>query len=298
VLAAESLTSGATGWPVVVASLSLVLLALVLAWRIGLGISRELVEATVRAAVQLLAVGAVFVFVFGSSAAMWWASLWVAVMVTIATFVVARRARQKIAGLTLTAAAAVAGSALLSIAVVLGFRVFELDPVSLVVVAGITIGNAVPSAVLAVNQAVAVCRDRVGDLEALLSLGADRRQVVRFMAPQAARSALIPQVERTKVVGLIALPGAMTGLLLAGVEPVEAVVVQLLVMYLVLGTAAVCVVTLVTAVTTAAVTSDLRVGDWVPRRAEPVRRTRQRLTRGGGPVPRRSPPGEPRPSRR
>lgn len=55
----------------------------------------------------------------------------------------------------------------------------------------------------------------------------------------------------------------MTGLLLAGVDPVEAVVIQLLVMYLVLGTAAVCVVALVTAITWAAVTPDLLVADRV-----------------------------------
>jgi putative ABC transport system permease protein len=79
---------------------------------------------------------------------------------------------------------------------------------------------------------------------------------------------LIPQIERTKVVGLIALPGAMTGLLLAGVDPVEAVVIQLLVMYLVLGTAAVCVVGVVTAITRAAVTADLLIADWVYPAAE------------------------------
>lgn len=83
------------------------------------------------------------------------------------------------------------------------------------------------------------------------------------MGQRAARSALIPQVERTKVVGLIALPGAMTGLLLAGIEPVEAVAIQLLVMFLVLGTAAVCVVSLVTAVMRASVTDELTVAAWV-----------------------------------
>ncbi|MCH8985546.1 MAG: ABC transporter permease, partial [Acidobacteria bacterium] len=54
----------------------------------------------------------------------------------------------------------------------------------------------------------------------------------------------------------------MTGLLLAGVDPVDAVAVQLLVMYLVLGTVAVCVVTVVTTVTSAAVTEDLRAAEW------------------------------------
>ena len=268
VVAQSSLTSSAVGWPVVLASLSLVLLAVGLAWALGLRVERQLTEASLRAAVQLLTVGLVFALIFESTGAVYWAWLWVGIMIAVATVVVVRRAQQRIRRLAVVTGAAVLGSALISIAVTFGFGVIDYHPVSLVVIAGITIGNAVPSAVLAVNQSVGLCRDRIGDLEALLSLGLDRRKIVRFMAPRMARSSLIPQIERTKVVGLIALPGAMTGLLLAGVDPVEAVVIQLLVMYLVLGTAAVCVVSIVNAVTRAAVTTDLLIADWVHSRPE------------------------------
>jgi putative ABC transport system permease protein len=258
-----SFAAGAAGWPIVAASLSLVILALALSRWLRLGVERDLIEASVRAAVQLVAVGALLVAIFRSDGAMLWAWGWVAAMVAVATFVVVRRARHRIEGLALVAGLTVAGAALVSIGVTFGFGVIDYDPVSLVVIAGITIGNAVPTAALGVNQATTLCRDRVGDLEALLSLGLDRRQIIHFMAPRAARASLLPQVERTKVVGLIALPGAMTGLLLAGVEPLDAVLVQLLVMYLVLGTAAVCVVATVTAITRAAVTGGLVVADWV-----------------------------------
>ncbi|MBT8200409.1 MAG: ABC transporter permease [Acidimicrobiia bacterium] len=260
------MSPGATGLPLVFASLSLVGISLVLAWRIGLNISRDVVIAGARATVQLLGVGLLFTFIFQSTSAIWLAWIWVAAMVIIATAVVRRRAELPIQRLLLVAAMAILATAGISIAVTFGFGVFDYEPVALVVVAGITIGNAVPSAVLAVDQSMNLSRDRVGDLEAALALGFDRKQIVRFMSQRAARSALIPQVERTKVVGLIALPGAMTGLLLAGIEPVEAVSIQLLVMFLVLGTAAVCVVTLVTAVTAASVTEDLRVSDWVVTR--------------------------------
>ena len=267
-LAQSSLTSSAVGWPVVLASLSLVLLALGLAWALGLRIERELIIASVRAALQLLAVGFVFALIFESTGAAYWAWMWAIGMSIVATVVVVRRAKYRIDGLALVAGTAVAGAALISIAVVFGFGVIDYGPISLVVIAGITIGNAVPSAVLGVNQSVDSCRDRIGDLEALLSLGMNRKQIVRFMAPRTARTSLIPQIERTKVVGLIALPGAMTGLLLAGVDPVEAVVIQLLVMYLVLGTAAVCVVAVVTAITRSAVTEALLIADWVYPGAE------------------------------
>ena len=245
------------------ASLSLVALALALAWALGLRIGRDVAVAAVRAAAQLLAVGAVLALIFESAAASWLAVAWVAVMVGVATGVVRRRTRHRIAWLSPVTGAVVLASAAISLAVTFGLGVLPYEPVSVVVVAGITIGNAVPSAVLAVDQAVGLCRDRIGEIEAALALGLNRRQIVRFVAPRAARSALIPQVERTKVVGLIALPGAMTGLLLAGVDPVDAVVIQILVMYLVLGTAAICVVALVGTVAVAATDGRGGAAHWV-----------------------------------
>lgn len=175
-MVAQSLTSGATGWPVAAASLSLLTVALGLGAWIGLRLERDLIEAAVRAAIQLLAVGALFALIFRSAGAWWWAWLWVAGMVVVATVVVTRRAGSQVQRLTATAGGAIIGSALVSIGVTFGFEVIDFDPVSLVVVAGITIGNAVPSAVLGVNQTVQLCRDRVGDLEAILGLGFDRRQ--------------------------------------------------------------------------------------------------------------------------
>ena len=253
------------GWPAVVASLSLVGVSIAVAWALGLGVSRDIAIASVRAAVQLLAVGLVFAPLFSSSHALLGSSIWVCFMAAVAVVVIVRRTRgigsRRIVALPI--GLAVVGSTALSIGVVFGFGVIDFEPVALVVIAGITIGNAVPITVLGANQAVAASRNGIGQLEAALSLGFDRWEAVMFFGQTAARAALIPQIERTRVVGLIALPGAMTGLLLGGVDPIDAVVIQLLVMYLVLGSAALCVVTIVTAVVRAAVTPDLRPADWV-----------------------------------
>lgn len=253
---------------VTLASVSLIGLSIVLARWLGLRIERDLIVASARAAIQLLAVGVLFATIFRSAAAMTLAWTWVAVMVVIAGRVTGRRARYPIPGLVWVSAATITLSAGIALLVTFGFDLIGFEPVSLVVVAGITIGNAVPTAVLAVNQSVSLSRDRWGEIEALLSLGASPRDVVRFMGPRVAKTALIPQVERTKVVGLIALPGALTGLLLAGVDPIDAVIVQLLVMYLVLGTAAVCVVVLSGRILRLSVTPDLRLAEWVRAAAD------------------------------
>jgi len=254
--------AGVWDWPVVAASLSLILGAIALSRWLGLKVEMSLVWASIRAAVQLLAVGAFLAFLLRSTIPDVWAWAWVTMMIVIASVVMVRR-MPSAPGAWLPATAAVALSTGVGLGVVFGFGVIPYDPISVVVVAGITIGNAMPHGVMAVKQVTVQARDGQGTLEALLAMGFERGGIVRFLAPQSARLALIPQIERTKVVGLIALPGAMTGLLLAGVDPVDAVVIQLLVMYLVLGAAAVTVIVMVLTVTRATITPRLQVADWV-----------------------------------
>lgn len=119
----------------------------------------------------------------------------------------------------------------------------------MIVVAGITIGNTLPATVLGADQIRKQLTDGRATIEGLLALGVDSDRSSRFMVAEATRIALLPQIERTKVVGLVALPGAFTGLLIAGVAPLEAAMVQLVVMYLVLGSVAVsaAVVAVITA---------------------------------------------------
>lgn len=249
------------GWFEMVAASSLIAVALgISVWR-GLGLERSLLEASLRAAVQLLAVGFLFTFIFDAGGALVLAWAWVAVMVAIAAIVVHRRA-PSIPGLWRGVVVSVGASTAIALGLVFGFGVFDHDPVPVVVIAGITVGNVLPAAVLAAQQVVRLFADERGQVEALLALGFDARGATRFLGARAARTALVGQIERTKVVGLIALPGAMTGLLLAGTDPVDAVLVQVIVMYLILGSAAVAVTTVVWMGAQRAFTPDVRLADW------------------------------------
>ncbi len=242
----------------VAASLVLVAVAVVLGLVLELGVTRRILIAVVRAAVQLLAVGLLFGWIATSASAMALAWLWVLVMVVI-TAVVARRRAPELPGGGPVAGAAVGTTVAVCLAVVFGLGVLPYEPVTLIVIAGITIGNSMPSQVLGANRVLAEVRDSRGQLEAMVSLGLSRRQIIRLSGGQVVRTALIPQIERTNVVGLIALPGAMTGLLLAGADPVDAVLVQIIVMYLVLGAVATSVIITVVAGMNAMFTPDLRL---------------------------------------
>lgn len=239
------------------ASLVLVATAVGISMYLRLGVGKSILWASVRAAAQLTAVGVLLMLVLDSSWEYLLAPIWIIAMVGIAAFVVSRRART--ASVVPAALLAVGGSTIVALAVVFGFGVLPLEPVEMIVIAGITIGNALPATVVAVDQVVTKMTTERAQVEGLLALGFNASQAARVVVRDSARVALLPQIERTKIVGLVALPGAMTGLLLAGVEPIDAVTIQLVVMYLVLGSVAVSA-TLVAVVTASrAFTPDQRL---------------------------------------
>jgi putative ABC transport system permease protein len=83
-----------------------------------------------------------------------------------------------------------------------------------------------------IREAASEHRDEV---ESLLSLGLPSARAFAPAERSAMRNALIPAIDSTKVVGLISLPGAMTGLILAGVSPLTAIRYQIVVMYMLLA---------------------------------------------------------------
>lgn len=250
------------GWIGLVASATLIVVAVVLSMWKGLDAEKSIIVASVRAAVQLLAVGFVFTVIFESATALLWASLWVIGMTIVSAEIVNRRT-PGVPSVRLAAYFSLGGALVVSLGIIFGLGVFDLEPVTLVVLAGITLGNTLPSAVLSVNTAARAFSDNPGRIEGALALGLDADQVNRLLTPAAVRTALIPQIERTKVVGLIALPGAMTGMLLAGADAVSAVMVQVVIMYLILGSVSVVVVAVVTSIGVRAFTADVRLADWV-----------------------------------
>lgn len=254
--------SGEFGWVEVVASLALVVVALAISRWKRLETERSILWASFRAAAQLVAVGLLFGLIFESTRALAWAWVWVVVMMLVSAEVVRRRARQ-VPRLRLYALAALAFAVAVTLAVLFGLGVFELEPVTLVVIAGITLGNTLGATVQAADAAAAEFVDERARIEGLLALGFDRAGASRLATRSAIRTALLPQIERTKVIGLIALPGTMTGMLLAGSEPLTAVLVQLVITYLVLGSVGMASSVIVTAVAAGAFTKDSRLADWV-----------------------------------
>jgi putative ABC transport system permease protein len=97
------------------------------------------------------------------------------------------------------------------------------------------IGNSMTSAAVALNRLGEDVHDQARKIEATLALGATSTQAVTPLVRRSLRSGMITLVDSTKTTGLIFFPGTMVGMLLAGANPVDAVRLQLILLYVLLG---------------------------------------------------------------
>jgi putative ABC transport system permease protein len=202
-----------------------------------LDLERSILWAAARAVVQLLAVGYALTWIIdpGRPVAIAWA--WVAVMVVIAAVTIRRRAPE-VPALLLLAIVSTAASAAVSLGVIFAFHIFPIEGRTVVPLAGMMIGNSLAATVVVSRRIIRDLADKRDEVEARLALGQPWQEASRPYVRDALRTAILPTIEQTKIVGLISLPGAMTGLILAGVDPANAVKIQAAVMYLVLGSVA------------------------------------------------------------
>lgn len=249
---------GDVGWLQLAASLVLVAVAIGLSlWR-RLGLEATIVWSSLRAAAQLLLVSSALTLVVDPDQPIAWSWLWVVLMVGFAAVTIQRRAPE-VPGLFRVGLAAVAAAALVSLGVVFALGIFPMEGRTVVPVAGMMIGNAMKDAVVAARRIVSELADKRDEVEARLALGQPWPIASRSYVRSSLRTALTSQIETTKSVGLVFLPGAMTGLILAGVDPVDAVLVQLALMYLILGSVATVVVVVGVGLTRQLFTADHRL---------------------------------------
>ena len=94
------------------------------------------------------------------------------------------------------------------------------------------------SAAVALNRLADEVQSRAGLIEATLALGATARQAAAGLVTRSLRSGMIPLIDSTKTTGVVFFPGTMVGMLIAGADPVDAVRLQLILLWSLLGSVA------------------------------------------------------------
>lgn len=199
-----------------------------------LGLEGSLALAAGRTIVQLTVVGYFLgvVFAFNSP------GLVLAVlggMLVVAAIVARNRISQKIPRLL----PLIAGSILVSTALTLTYTNLLIvqpqpwyDPKTIIPLAGIVLGNAMNGAAIAGDRLVSTLNSSQLEIETHLSLGATPQQAVADYRRDAIKAGLIPTINSMMVVGLVTLPGIITGQLLGGANPIQAAAFQMLILFM------------------------------------------------------------------
>ncbi len=222
---------------------ALVGIAILISRRTRLDLERDLAWGALRAAVQLVAIGYVLVLLFAHESPAFVFGV-LTVMLLVAAWTSARRVEKGPGTRTLlpyALAAIVSASAVALVPVFVlvvpphpWFEARYLVPIS-----GMMIANAMNVVAQVFERIFALASTERGEIELLLALGASPRQALQPQVRASMRGALIPTINGLLTVGLVALPGMMTGQIVSGTPPEQAVRYQLVIMYQLVAVAAV-----------------------------------------------------------
>ncbi|HHS49748.1 MAG TPA: iron export ABC transporter permease subunit FetB [candidate division Zixibacteria bacterium] len=221
-----------------IASAGMVLIAAFVSIFLKLRLEKDMLVAVVRAFVQLILVGYILDLIF--SLDRWFlVSAWLFLMMATASYNAMRRQTKRMSGLTARFFLAISISSLVSIlfGVVVIVRPSPFwNPQYLIPIGGMIIGNAMTSSALSINRLFSEMKTRSGEIEAGLSLGSDVHTATLPAVRAAVKAGMLQVISTTMVVGLVHLPGMMTGQIIGGVEPSTAVRYQLIIMYILIAT--------------------------------------------------------------
>jgi len=207
-------------------ALALLLLIAVAADRVGrFGLARQQVVAAVRAIVQLAAVSLV---VAAAASTVWGGLAFALLMFGVAVYTTAKRTGAPAAWPW--AAVTLASGVLPVELAVFGSGAAPFNGLSIIALCGIVIGNAMTANTLVGRRCFAELRSNIPAYEAMLSLGFERSPGIGLVLDPVVGEALVPNLDQTKTVGLVTLPGAFIGVLLGGGSPLQAGAAQILVL--------------------------------------------------------------------
>ena len=212
---------------------SLIIIAMILSYKGKVGLEKDLLIGSVRAVIQLSLIGVVLKYVFEIDNYFLTTVILIG-MVYNATMVAAKR------GGGLKKAKIISFVAILSgLVVILGIlllvQAISYQPAQAIPVSGMVVGNSMVAMSLLLKNLQSSIKNSKDEIETKLCLGASPYQAVKPIISDSIKTAMLPTVDSMKTLGIVQLPGMMTGLILAGIEPTNAIKYQVMVAFMLSG---------------------------------------------------------------
>jgi len=202
-------------------------------------IAGQLALAAVRTAIQLTLIGLVLKVLFANSHILWVALLSLFMLAVAGREVMARQHRRFSGwwGYGIGVVSMFISSfsvALFALVIVIGNQPWY-EPQYAIPLLGMLLGNTMNGIALALDRLTSSASEQREVIEARLMLGYSQQEAIADIRQQVFRTGLIPIINAMAAAGIVSLPGMMTGQILAGAAPVEAVKYQIMIMFLISG---------------------------------------------------------------
>ena len=217
----------------------LIAMAVVVSYQQKMRLELEILHSALRAVVQLVVVGYVLHFIFGADHPLFTGGVLLVMLISAAINGGKRGAGIKHA--SWIAGASIGIGAVLTLGVLLSANVLSFTPYQMIPVGGMVMSGAMVAVGLCFRQITTSFKSRQQEIQIKLALGATPMQACKAILRAALIFSLQPTIDSAKTLGIVSLPGMMTGLILAGMSPMEAIKYQIIVIFMSFSTISIAI---------------------------------------------------------
>ncbi|WP_127009633.1 iron export ABC transporter permease subunit FetB [Veillonella sp. CHU110] len=217
----------------------LIAMAVIVSYQQKMRLELEILHSALRAVVQLVVVGYVLHFIFGADHPLFTGGVLLVMLISAAINGGKRGAGIKHA--SWIAGASIGIGAVLTLGVLLSANVLSFTPYQMIPVGGMVMSGAMVAVGLCFRQITTSFKSRQQEIQIKLALGATPMQACKAILRAALIFSLQPTIDSAKTLGIVSLPGMMTGLILAGMSPMEAIKYQIIVIFMSFSTISIAI---------------------------------------------------------
>ena len=217
----------------------LIAMAVVVSYQQKMRLELEILHSALRAVVQLVVVGYLLHFIFGADHPLFTSGVLLVMLISAA--INGGKRGQGIKHASWIAGVSIGIGAVFTLTVLLSAKVLSFTPYQMIPVGGMVMSGSMVAVGLCFRQIITSFKRREQEIQIKLALGATPMQSCKAILREALIFSLEPTIDSAKTLGIVALPGMMTGLILAGMSPMEAIKYQIIVIFMTFSTVSIAI---------------------------------------------------------
>lgn len=217
----------------------LIVMTVIVSYQQRMRLELEILHSALRAVVQLVVVGYLLNFIFGADHPLFTSGVLLVMLISAA--INGGKRGPGIKHASWIAGVSIGIGAVFTLTVLLSAKVLSFAPYQMIPVGGMVMSGSMVAVGLCFRQIITSFKRRQQEIQIKLALGATPMQSCKAILREALIFSLEPTIDSAKTLGIVALPGMMTGLILAGMSPMEVIKYQIIVIFMTFSTVSIAI---------------------------------------------------------